>query len=202
MNANRRFKEKHRKRLDVAMCGSLVAAVVFFGFTEPIQLNRHTMDTVVVPASIRLPDELVIPPPPPDIARPQILVESIDENVTEEVEFRDTSFDPSDTTALPPNPTPSGTFVVFDKPPRPKSIVQPRYPGIARQAELEGTVRCLVTVGPRGNVLRVVVEWSDAEVFNRSAVEALEQWTWYPAEQSGNPVRATVVVPYRFSLNR
>ena len=97
---------------------------------------------------------------------------------------------------------PSGTFVVFDKPPRPKSIVQPRYPGIARQAELEGTVRCLVTVGPRGNVLRVVVEWSDAEVFNRSAVEALEQWTWYPAEQSGNPVRATVVVPYRFSLNR
>ena len=33
-------------------------------------------------------------------------------------------------------------------------------------------------------------------------IEAMEQWTFEPAEQSGNPVKATVSIPLEFSLNR
>ncbi len=201
MNANRRFKTGRRRRFDFALGGSLVAMLLFFGFTGPIQLTQHTLDTFEAMEVLSLPPELTVPPPPPKIERPQILVESLVEDVSDE-EFRDTSFDPGDTIAMPAPPPAPDTFLQFDKAPRPKSIVTPLYPTLARQAEIEGTVRCLVTVGPRGNVLRVVIDRSEAAVFNRSAIAALEQWTWYPAEQSGNPVRATVVVPYRFSLNR
>jgi TonB family protein len=41
-----------------------------------------------------------------------------------------------------------------------------------------------------------------AEVFNAPALEANRKWTFFPAEQSGNPVKATIIIPLSFKLNR
>ena len=93
-------------------------------------------------------------------------------------------------------------FTIFDEAPKPVRIVRPIYPEMARQLEIGGMVRCLVTIDQRGNVLEVVVYDADHALFEASAVAALEQWIWEPAEQSGLPVKATVLVPVRFSVER
>ena len=80
--------------------------------------------------------------------------------------------------------------------------MQPDYPTLARQAEIEGRVVLKVTIDERGRVISAVVIRSDAQVFNNAAVEAVKQWTFEPAEQSGNPVKATIIVPLEFALNR
>ena len=202
MTAHHDFKKGHRRRIDISLGASLLLALLLFGFSAPLRFNRYTMETQQVPLLIESIPELVEPPPPRVVPPPQIPIETLDEDLAEEAEFRDNAFDPDDAIEAAPPPPLAEHFEVFDLPPRPKSIVAPEYPAMARQAEIEGTVWCRVTIGPRGNVLRVVIERSEAEVFNRSILAALAQWTWVPAEQSGSPVRATVIVPYRFRLNR
>jgi protein TonB len=193
-------KTHYRKRLDVAILIAILFAFCLLGFTEPIQLQRITMEETVIQV-IKTPPEIVVPPPPPEIARPKILIASLDESAVEEETIESTTFDPNLMTSVPPPPT-SGGFIIFDRAPKPLRMVRPVYPRMARQLEIDSMVTCLVTIDKRGNVLKVMVFDSDNKMFEANAIAALEQWTWEPAEQSGSPVKATVLVPLRFTLKR
>ena len=200
--ANAEFKGKYRKYFDVALIGSLSLHLIAFAFIPQIDIYGYKTDQEEIDV-IEIPPEIDIPPPPKAIERPKIPVESLDEDVEEEETIEDTSFNPDDMLNAPPPPPPgSGDFYVFDKAPKPKRMVKPEYPKMARQAEIEGIVVLKVTIDERGRVVKASVVKTDSEVFNQAAIEAMEQWTFAPAEQSGNPVKATVTIPLRFSLNR
>jgi TonB family protein len=81
-------------------------------------------------------------------------------------------------------------------------MVSPEYPTMARTSETEGIVRVKVTVDENGRVVSASIVSTAAAVFNESALAAIRQWTFFPAEQSGNPVKATIIIPLSFKLNR
>jgi protein TonB len=200
--ANAAFKRKYRKYFDVAMSISIGIHLLAFAVVPTIDINPYKtrVDELEV---IEIPPEIEIPPPPKEIPRPKIPVETLDEDVEEEDTFEDTTLDMDNLPDAPPPPPPSGgDWLVFDKAPKLKKMVKPEYPVMARQAEMEGIVVLKVTIDERGRVIRVVVLKSDAPVFDQPAINAVKKWIFTPAEQGGNPVKATITVPLSFVLDR
>jgi protein TonB len=200
--ANVEFKNRYRKYFDLALLASLALHLIAFAFMPKIEINPYNTDSEELEV-IEIPPEIDIPPPPKAIERPKIPIESLDEDVEEEETIEDTTFNPDDMLDAPPPPPPSsGDFYVFDKAPKPKRMVKPDYPKMARTAEIEGVVVLKVTIDEFGRVIRAVVLQSESSVFDQAAIDAMMQWSFTPAEQSGHPVKATVTIPLRFSLNR
>jgi protein TonB len=202
MIANTEFKLKYRKYFDIALSISLALHVLAFAIMPTIQINPYKTETDELEV-IEIPPEIEIPPPPKDIARPKIPVETLDEDVEEEETIDDTDLDMDNLPDAPPPPPPRrGDFAVYDDPPKPKKATFPEYPTMAKQAEMEGEVVLKVWVNERGRVTRVEVISSDSPVFNDAAVEAVRQWEFEPAMMSGNPVAAPVLQRIVFKLNR
>ncbi|GJM43316.1 MAG: hypothetical protein DHS20C21_01580 [Gemmatimonadota bacterium] len=199
--ANMEFKLKYRKYLDIALVISLSLHLAAFALIPQLDITafKTEIDELEV---IEIPPEIDIPPPPKEISRPKIPVETVDEDVEEEEEFEDTSLDVDNLPDAPPPPPPGGSgFFVFDKPPSLRNAVTPEYPSLARSAEIEGTVRVKIDVDERGRVINAVVVQSVAQgIFDKAALDAVRQWIFEPAEQSGNKVKSTVVVGVQFSL--
>lgn len=166
---------------------------------RPYQLRERTI------TAIEIPDEIVIPPPPTEIARPELPQEAeISEEASEEETLAPTSFDPFAPPAVPD--VSSGgeaeVFVAFDTPPEPVHQVAAEYPELARQAEAEGVVQVLVTIDETGRVVNATVQSSDAiESLQQAAVVAARKWLFKPAKQRDKPVKVRIVIPFRFSLN-
>ncbi len=203
MTAQHAFKLRYRKYFDIALALSLALHILAFAVMPNLKITALKSDTDEIEV-IELPDEIEIPPPPKEISRPKIPVETLDEDVEEEDTIEDTTLNMDDLPDAPPPPPPTGgDFLVFDKAPKVKKFVTAEYPALARQAEIEGIVVLKVTVNERGRVIgRPVVLRTDAAMFNNAAIEAVMQWEFEPAEQSGNPVKATITIPLQFTLNR
>lgn len=78
-----------------------------------------------------------------------------------------------------------------------KSVV---YPEIARRAGIEGKVIVRVLVGANGEVRRTIIEYSDSELLNDAAVQAIKKATFTPGIQNGQPITCWVSVPITFQL--
>jgi protein TonB len=78
---------------------------------------------------------------------------------------------------------------------------KPPYPLIARRLKLEGTVIVRVLVSPAGKAEIVRLETSSgSNVLDQAALNAVQGWSFVPAQQGGQPVSAWVDVPIRFRL--
>jgi TonB family protein len=201
MTVHTEFKLRYRKYFDIALALSLALHIVAFAVMPNLKIKAMSTETEEIEV-IDIPPEIEIPPPPKEVARPKIPVETLDEDVEEEETIEDTTLDMSDLPDAPPPPPPSrGRFLVFDKAPKVKKYVKADYPTLAKQAEIEGIVRLQVTINERGRVIAVDVI-DGVEILRAAAVEAMWQWEFEPAEQSGNPVKATITIPLQFTLNR
>jgi len=78
----------------------------------------------------------------------------------------------------------------------------PEYPRRALQRELEGFVRLSFRVTEQGRVVgAAVVEAEPAGIFDRAALDALEQWKYQPRIRAGQPVvQENMEVVLRFVL--
>ncbi len=177
-----------------------VAAIFSPPYTpHPYQLRERKL------SSVELPDDIVIPPPPAEISRPELPQEAeISEEASEEETLAPTSFDPFAPPAVPD--VSSGgeaeVFVAFDTPPEPVHQVAAEYPELARQAEAEGLVMVLVTIDETGRVTAAQVQSSDAiDSLQQAAVAAAKKWLFKPAKQRDKPVKVRIVIPFRFNLN-
>jgi protein TonB len=202
--ANALFKAKYRKYLDIAMSISLSVHLLAFAVVPHIEINPHKteLDELEV---IEIPPEIEIPPPPKEIQRPKIPIETLDEEVEEEDTIEDTTFNPDDLPDAPPPPPPGGgDWLNFDKPPKPRRtpFSDADYPTMARTTEIEGTVLLKVTIDERGKVIFVTVLQSDSPMFNDAAKNVVKRWEFAPAEFGGSPVKSTITIPLRFTLNR
>ena len=166
---------------------------------KPFVLREQYMEAV------ELPTQFELPPPPKEIAAVAVPIEAAEgEETDDNAEIAPTSFDRIEDVPPPP-PSPSEQaqeFYAFDEPPVLIKFVSPRYPDLARQAGIEGTVLLNVLVGDDGKVLQVSVIQSDVTpAMEKAAIEASKLFMFKPAKQRTVPVKARVAIPIRFKLH-
>jgi protein TonB len=140
------------------------------------------------------PDELV----PPDDFKEFVAPENptgtgpVDGRVTS-----GTAVLPSDGADPPPN-----VFVYTDELPVLVRKVEPRYPELAREAGVEGTVTVQILVGLDGRVIRAIIApRGSILMLDEAALEAARASVFTPALANGKPVKVWVGQQYRFRLH-
>ena len=87
-----------------------------------------------------------------------------------------------------------------DREPLPLVRVDPEYPPQARQRKLEGWVQVRFTISSVGSVKDAVAVQSSHALFERNAVQAVNQWKYQPQLVRGKPAEAPnrqVIVRFR-----
>ncbi len=83
-----------------------------------------------------------------------------------------------------------------------QNVSSPEYPDLARKKGWEGTVFLKVLVSEDGSPSEVVVErTSGYEILDRSALNAVKKWKFYPARYENTPYSSLILVPVRFALS-
>jgi protein TonB len=77
--------------------------------------------------------------------------------------------------------------------------VQPAYPADAKAAGVSGAVVLHVIIGKDGTVENLQVI-SGPEMLQKSAIEAVTQWTYKPYLLNGEPVQVDTTVTVMFTL--
>lgn len=90
----------------------------------------------------------------------------------------------------------------YDKPPTVVSPARPEYPDAAREVRAEGRVMVKVLVLEDGKAGAVEILESSHPLLVNNAIEAVRRTVFAPATLKGVPVKATVVMPFVFSLDR
>ncbi|MFH0990125.1 MAG: energy transducer TonB [bacterium] len=96
--------------------------------------------------------------------------------------------------------TPPPEYVPYDKAPEPVKMVQPKYPSIAIQKKVQGTVWVSMWVTKSGVVKKVDIAKTDSPFLNQAAIDAAMQWTFTPATIRNLPVAVWVKLPFKFRL--
>jgi protein TonB len=200
--ANSVFKSKYHRYLRNSVLWAVFIHINIFVFSpeftfKPYKLKEETFEVVDVP------DNIEIPPPPKEIAPPQVPVEAADDEATDE-EIAPTTFDSFEDMPPPPPPSSGGqsAFLAFDEPPVLMDYVSPQYPPLAREAGIEGTVAVRVLVNEEGKVIAADVLSSDVTpAMEKAALEAARQCRFRPAKQRTVPVKAHVMIPFQFQLH-
>jgi protein TonB len=93
-------------------------------------------------------------------------------------------------------------FVYTDELPALVRKVEPRYPDLAREAGIEGTVTVQILVGLDGRVLRAIIApRGSVLMLDEAALEAARASVFTPALANGKPVKVWVSQQYRFRLH-
>jgi protein TonB len=201
---NARFKKGYNRYLRNSFFAALVIHFLMFYFAPPFEFKPYVLREEYFEA-IELPEQFDIPPPPKEVAQPAIPMEAEEgEEVDEEADIAPTSFD--DVESLPPPPPPPSEraqeFYAFDEPPMLIKSVSPRYPDLARQAGIEGTVLIEVLVNEEGKIDQARVIQSDVTpAMEKAALEAAKKFLFKPAKQRTVPVPARMAIPIRFKLH-
>ncbi len=78
--------------------------------------------------------------------------------------------------------------------------VPPVYPGAARMAHLQGSVRLRAIIGSDGSVQKLT-PISGSEMFIGAAMDAVKQWRYKPYTLDGRPVAVETVITVIFRLS-
>jgi TonB family protein len=95
---------------------------------------------------------------------------------------------------------PTATDVVspdYDEPPRPLKITRPKYPPLAFERGIEGTVVLELRIDEKGRVARVRVKRSVPEL-DDAAIECVKAWKFKPARKDGRSVETVAEAPITF----
>ena len=85
-------------------------------------------------------------------------------------------------------------------PPEAHRKVDPKYVASAVSERVEGRVTLACVIDKTGRVASVELLRGVDDRLNKSAVEALAKWEFYPATRNGVPVDVDVVVEIPFKL--
>ncbi len=110
------------------------------------------------------------------------------------------SFNPNDIKVNSDEPPPD--FVPVEKEPQIIKSVIPKYPELAQRAGIEGRVIVKIWVDKDGKPHQAIVLKSDAEIFNKPAIDAAMQYRFTPAIMNKGPVAVWVVIPFTFKLRQ
>lgn len=99
-------------------------------------------------------------------------------------------------------PAPDAFIAVEKDPATDMGELQKRvvYPEMAKRAGIEGKVIVRVLVGTDGRPRKMIVEYSDNELLNQAAKDAVKQSVFTPGIQNKTPVTVWVSIPIVFKL--
>jgi TonB family protein len=101
------------------------------------------------------------------------------------------------TTAATPTPHISGGVIAANR----LSNVSPVYPPDAKAAKLSGTVVLHAIIGKDGTIQSLTV-LSGPEIFQKSALDAVRQWTYKPYMLNGEPTAVDTTITINYQLKK
>ena len=200
--ANFEFKQKYTRTLLITLLIAGLVHLIAVLVVPPIDIQPYTLDEEVLEA-IEIPDEIVIPPPPEEVERPQLPTEmEISDDVSADETIPETDFNPFAPPPIQENTGGGESFYAFDQPPSAIKKVAPEYPELARQAGAEGEVWIEVTIDETGRVIAARVVKSDTiKSLEEAARKAAMDWLFTPAKQRDQAVKSKIAIPFSFSLS-
>ena len=199
--AEQLLKDAHPRILRIALLLAVLIHIVAFvatprldiapyrlpdNGTPPVKPMNIAWDIPELEEEVRKPKQ-VQDFQPSDEADPDATI------VSTKVDFEDTPFH------VFKEPVRRDVFHAFDVAPKVVRRVEPVYPDLARQSELEGSVGLLIVVDELGNVERAEVVIS-VPGLDEAAREAILKWKFEPARQRDIPVRVRVLQMVSFRL--
>ncbi|NIR52997.1 energy transducer TonB [candidate division KSB1 bacterium] len=204
------LKSKYRKAFEVSFTITLMLLIVAVQISRQVSLEATPVEEVDVQievADIPQTEQFKKPKPPP---RPSVPVPTESESVPEDYTIASTEIDLSDVPAPPGPPEEDGDnqiFMAYDEPPEiigGLSAVQKhlRYPRLAKQAGVEGTVFANVLVSSKGVTEKVKILKAQPKGmgFEEAAINAIKTVKWRPAKQRDKHIRIWVSIPVYFRL--
>jgi len=171
-------------------------------------LPRFTGETVqehydqIIIEQIDIPQTQQIERPPPP-ARPSIPIESEDEDLADDLTIEETDLSSFEAWDAPP-PPPSGPqvkFIPYDDPPVPLTPIKPKYPEIAQEAGIEGTVFIQAFIDKKGRVIETtIIKGIPNTGLDEAAIEAIRKTRFRPAKQRERAVGVWISIPVNFKL--
>ena len=182
--------------------GILVLVSTFLLFPRATNTMELDEEIQIIIEQIDIPQtEQFDQPPPP--ARPSVPVESESEDVADDVTLDEFNLDDFDAWDAPPPPPegPRVKFIPYDDPPVPLTPIRPKYPEIAQEAGIEGTVVVQVFVDDRGRVNdTVILKGIPNTGLDEAATVAIRAVRFRPAKQRERAVGVWISIPVNFRL--
>ncbi len=182
--------------------GILVLISTFLLFPRATNTMELDEEIQIIIEQIDIPQtEQFDQPPPP--ARQSVPVESESEDVADDVTLDEFNLDDFDAWDAPPPPPegPRVKFIPYDDPPVPLTPIRPKYPEIAQEAGIEGTVVVQVFVDDRGRVKdTVILKGIPNTGLDEAATVAIRAVRFRPAKQRERAVGVWISIPVNFRL--
>ena len=182
--------------------GIALLIVTFLSFPRIVSTVELDEEIQIIIEQIDIPQtEQFDRPPPP--ARPSVPVESESEDIADDVTLEEFSLDEFDAWDAPPPPPegPRVKFIPYDDPPVPLRPIKPKYPEIAQEAGIEGTVVVQVFVDEKGRVKEtVILKGIPNTGLDEAATEAIRLVRFKPAKQRERAVGVWISIPVNFRL--
>jgi len=182
--------------------GIILLIVTFLLFPRIVNTVELDEEIQIIIEQIDIPQtEQFDRPPPP--ARPSVPVESESEDIADDVTLEEFTLDEFDAWDAPPPPPegPRVKFIPYDDPPVPLRPIKPKYPEIAQEAGIEGTVVVQVFVDEKGRVKEtVILKGIPNTGLDEAATEAIRLVRFKPAKQRERAVGVWISIPVNFRL--
>ena len=177
----------------------IVTFLLFPRIVNKVELDEE-IQIIIEQIDIPQTEQFDRPPPP---ARPSVPVESESEDIADDVTLEEFSLDEFDAWDAPPPPPegPRVKFIPYDDPPVPLRPIKPKYPEIAQEAGIEGTVVVQVFVDERGRVKEtVILKGIPNTGLDEAATQAIRLVRFKPARQRERAVGVWISIPVNFRL--
>jgi protein TonB len=211
--ANDRFKRGFGDWFWYSVAGAAVLHLVLFAFFPRLTAADFTGRTDELVA-IDIPDEIDIPPPPEQIARPATPVVSAAE-IDEDITIAPTTFDANPVENLPPPPTAAGADGDLSAAPRftpmtvrpellnegeVQRVLVRNYPPLLRDAGIGGTPVVWFFLDENGRVLRTLLSKSSGyPALDEAAMAVAQAMRFSPALNRDRRVQVWVEIPIVFT---
>ena len=163
-------------------------------------VQEHYDQIIIEQIDIPQTQQIERPPPP---ARPSIPIESEDEDLADDLTIEETDLSDFEAWDAPP-PPPSGPrvkFIPYDDPPIPLTPIRPKYPEIAQEAGIEGTVFIQAFIDKKGRVIETtIIKGIPNTGLDEAAIEAIRKTRFRPAKQRERAVGVWISIPVNFKL--
>jgi|TARA_B100002003_G_scaffold56512_1_gene51994 protein TonB len=163
-------------------------------------VQEHYDQIIIEQIDIPQTQQIERPPPP---ARPSIPIESEDEDLADDLTIEETDLSDFEAWDAPP-PPPSGPqvkFIPYDDPPVPLTPIRPKYPEIAQEAGIEGTVFIQAFIDKKGRVIETtIIKGIPNTGLDEAAIEAIRKTRFRPAKQRERAVGVWISIPVNFKL--
>jgi periplasmic protein TonB len=211
--ANDRFKRGFGDWFWYSIAGAALFHVVLFAFFPNLSSADVSITTESMEA-IDIPDNIEIPPPPEQIARPATPVVSA-ADISEDITIAPTTFDANPIENLPPPPSSSAGDADLSAAPvftpmtvRPelqnradvqRALVR-NYPPLLRDAGIGGSPTVHFFIDENGRVLRTLLSQSSGyPALDEAAIAVAQQMQFSPALNRDKKVQVWVEIPIVFT---